>query len=208
MSTRGSTTSPGPPRMAGPPSSPLSTRIENDVAEAEAEMDKGNPDSLSVNPSRRAQVRDKPHVKPPFLDVPMGRFLTYLTLGLIALAAFYLWRFHVWAENVGGYWNLMTGQRDDLADVVQKDAAKAVQEDVASASAVNASGACPPCEVSNPTVESLVLQLADKLGIKPVELNAAIRPLIDPSAPQVIAEPTADPNEPGLLGVLGEALLD
>jgi hypothetical protein len=62
--------------------------------------------------------------------------------------------------------------------------------------------------VPEASVESLVLQLADKLGVKPVELNAVIRPLLDPSAPQITAEPEADPNEPGILDVFGEALLD
>ncbi|KLT39848.1 hypothetical protein CC85DRAFT_250460 [Cutaneotrichosporon oleaginosum] len=173
-----------------------------------------------MNSAKRNQVRDTPYVKPPFIDVPMGRFLTYLSLGLLALASFYVWRITVWASEVGGYWNLMTGRRDTLVDVVQQEAAKAsAREDkfssVTSASAAGASSgraargaACPPCEVPDPSVESLVLQLADKLGVKPVELNAVIRPLLDPSAPQITAEPKADPNEPGILDVFGEALLD
>jgi len=37
--------------------------------------------------------------------------MTYLTFGLLALVAFYMWRFTVWAHDAGGYWNLVTGQR-------------------------------------------------------------------------------------------------
>jgi hypothetical protein len=33
-----------------------------------------------------------------------------MVLGLVALAAFYTWRFTVWAGQAGGYWNLMTGR--------------------------------------------------------------------------------------------------
>jgi len=36
--------------------------------------------------------------------------MTYMVLGLVALAAFYTWRFTVWAGQAGGYWNLMTGR--------------------------------------------------------------------------------------------------
>lgn len=32
--------------------------------------------------------------------------------GLVLLAAFYTWRFTVWAADVGGYWNLVTGHRN------------------------------------------------------------------------------------------------
>ena len=36
--------------------------------------------------------------------------MTYLVLSLVALAAFYMWRFTVWAADAGGYWNLVTGR--------------------------------------------------------------------------------------------------
>ena len=35
--------------------------------------------------------------------------------GLVLLAAFYTWRFTVWAAEVGGYWNLVTGHRNPPA---------------------------------------------------------------------------------------------
>lgn len=76
-------------------------------------------------------------------------------------------------------------------------------------------------------VQSQILQLANSLGIKPAELSAALRPLIDPSVPNAAEqaqkelemlklqqqggggaqEADAKPHV-GVLGVLGEALLD
>ena len=38
--------------------------------------------------------------------------LTYMVGGLLLLALFYLWRFTVWAADVGGYYNLITGHRN------------------------------------------------------------------------------------------------
>ncbi|GMK59571.1 hypothetical protein CspeluHIS016_0801770 [Cutaneotrichosporon spelunceum] len=186
----------------------MGSQVEDQVAAAQRKADKGNPDSLSIDPSRREQVRDKPHFKPPLADVSMGRFLTYLTLGLVALVVFYVWSSTVGVKDAGGYWNLVTSRHDTNAEVVQNAATKAHEQDTSSTSAAAAkdAGTCPPCDVPDATVESLVLQLADKLGVKPSEINAVIRPLIDPSAPKVSTEPTA--NEPGLLGVLGEVLLD
>jgi hypothetical protein len=76
-------------------------------------------------------MRKKPVVKPPFADVPMGRLyvtsspftpfnsdnrplysMLYMTLGLLAISAFYVWRLTVFAASVGGYWNAMTGARN------------------------------------------------------------------------------------------------
>lgn len=45
------------------------------------------------------------------MDPLLTSSLTYLTLSLGLLAAFYMWRFTVWAANAGGYWNLVTGKR-------------------------------------------------------------------------------------------------
>jgi hypothetical protein len=66
--------------------------------------------------------------------------------------------------------------------------------------------------------------LANSLGIKPAELNAAIRPLIDPSVPNPAEQAQkelellklqqqsggehADEPHTGVLGIIGEALLD
>jgi hypothetical protein len=75
-------------------------------------------------------------------------------------------------------------------------------------------------------VQSQILQLANSLGIKPAELSAAIRPLIDPSIPNPAeqaqkelemlklqqqgggSQEPADDGSGGVLGVLGEAFLD
>jgi hypothetical protein len=73
---------------------------------------------------KRANTKKTPVVKPPLADVSMNRLyvllfgqlqiltnsMTYMVLGLVALAAFYTWRFTVWAGQAGGYWNLMTGR--------------------------------------------------------------------------------------------------
>lgn len=36
--------------------------------------------------------------------------MTYMVLGLVTLALFYVWRFTVWAAQAGGYWNLLSGR--------------------------------------------------------------------------------------------------
>ena len=36
-----------------------------------------------------------------------------MVIGLLAVAAIYLYRFTVWAAAAGGYWNLITGYRPD-----------------------------------------------------------------------------------------------
>ena len=41
----------------------------------------------------------------------LTRSMTYMCGGLVLLAAFYTWRFTVWAADVGGYYNLITGHR-------------------------------------------------------------------------------------------------
>lgn len=73
-------------------------------------------------------------------------------------------------------------------------------------------------------MQSQILQLANSLGIKPAELNAALRPLIDPSVPNPAEQAQkelemlklqqqsggAEAQDSGgsVLGVIGEALLD
>jgi hypothetical protein len=87
-------------------------------------------------------------------------------------------------------------------------------------------GSTPGGKSSGGDVQSQILQLANSLGIKPAELNAALRPLIDPSVPNPaeqaqkelemlkMQQATAGAHEAeentgaGVLGVLGEALLD
>lgn len=58
-----------------------------------------NPASLSADPTKKVK-RDKPAVKPPLADVSMNKFLTYLVLSLLAIAAFYLWRVR-WKDKSG-----------------------------------------------------------------------------------------------------------
>lgn len=71
-------------------------------------------------------------------------------------------------------------------------------------------------------VQSQVQRLAESLGISPADLSEAIRPYLDPRAPKpaagqdqgaaaaAAAAAAAEKQEPtpGLLGVIGEALLD
>jgi hypothetical protein len=81
MSTFGNSTAAGPPVGAAPPAShPAGGRASEAArtdteraAEAQRKAAEGNPDSLSMNPAKRDQVRNEPYVKPPFIDVPMGR---------------------------------------------------------------------------------------------------------------------------------------
>jgi hypothetical protein len=55
--------------------------------------------------------------------------LTYMVLGLVALAAFYTWRFTVWAGQAGGYWNLLSGRtippKSSVADTASMASAAA-----------------------------------------------------------------------------------
>ena len=68
--------------------------------------------------------------------------LSYLVLSLLAIGAFYAWRFTVWAADAGGYWNLMTGRRPPLHNVNDPAAiASAAASAAQSGSAAGASSA-------------------------------------------------------------------
>ncbi|KAK8864300.1 hypothetical protein IAR55_001546 [Kwoniella newhampshirensis] len=209
------------------------TKLEK--TEAEVDDDK-NPASLSANPNKKV-ARNKPYVKPPFVDMSMNKFLTYLVASLFLILAFYVWRFTVWAAQVGGYWALITGNHKTPASIAASSAAAvaATAASVASSSASSASvastkGADPasikpkPATTPEESIESQIYHLANSLGIKPAELSGAIRPLIDPSIPDPAAAAkqeaealkkemeahAAEKTETGgsVLGILGEALLD
>ncbi|WVN88221.1 uncharacterized protein L203_103422 [Cryptococcus depauperatus CBS 7841] len=188
-----------------------------------------NPPSLSADPTKKVP-RNKPYVKPPFIDMSMNRFLTYLVLSLMALLAFYIWRFTVWAHDAGGYWALMTGYRQPPGAIAAREAASAAS--VSSAAQVTSASTKPqdikpkPAQPGNSDqdIQSQIINLASALGIKPAELSSAIRPLVDPSVPDPVekvkreaeilkAEMEAkkhemDGQEGSVLNVLGEALLD
>ncbi|EIW70766.1 hypothetical protein M231_02579 [Tremella mesenterica] len=193
-------------------------RQRSKVVNGDEDVKVSNPASLSGNPGKKVP-RNKPHVKPPFIDMSMNKFLTYLALTLLTLASFYVWRLTVWAADVGGYWNLMTGRRTvdtgiDTDSIVQA-AASATQSSAGKGVVGGKSG--------GEDVQSQIFKLASALGIKPAELSAAIRPLVDPSVPNPIEAvkreadllrqqmeqqaQTATPG-PGVLDMLGEALLD
>lgn len=57
----------------------------------------------------------------------------YLFLGLLALAGFYLWRFTIWANDAGGYYNLLTGNRPSVEHAVRNAAGDAIKTAAASA---------------------------------------------------------------------------
>ncbi|WVQ72599.1 hypothetical protein IAR50_002157 [Cryptococcus sp. DSM 104548] len=156
-----------------------------------------NPSSLSANPNKKV-ARNKPNVKPPFIDLSMNKFLTYLVISLLVVLGFYVWRFTVWAHNAGGYWALMTGHHVSPAAQAAREAASAASasSSVAAASASSVDKASsktgasaikpkPSQASSNPEedIQSQILHLASALGIKPAELSSAIRPLVDPSVP-------------------------
>ena len=154
--------------------------------------------------------------------------LTYLVLGLTFLAAFYTWRFTVWAADVGGYWNLVTGHRNPPATGPGQAAMHAA---ASAASAASSKPSSTPISNSNSNtgsdadVQSQIYHLAVALGVKPADLSDAIRPLIDPSVPnpaeaaraeadvlkaKVAAQENGGNNVEGgsLLAAMGEALLD
>lgn len=181
--------------------------------------------------------------------------LTYLVLALLALSLYYVWRFHRFANEVGGYWNAVTGARasDIAGHAAQKAASSAAS--VTSSYKVDRSSATggtkpgstkknanantndqrradEPKPGSKEDIDAQVLRLAQTLGVKPAELSNAIRHLIDPTAPQpgaVTADQQAQhaqqvkaaaesasaeaaaasaSDEPGILELMGEALLD
>ncbi|KAK4689057.1 hypothetical protein P7C73_g1034, partial [Tremellales sp. Uapishka_1] len=201
------------------------TRQRTTKVEPEDKEKTYNPASLSANPNKKVD-RNKPVVKPPFADVTMNKFLTYLVLSLLSVAAFYTWRMTVWARDAGGYWNLATGTRPAPGAQV----ADAISAASAAASSVSSKGSSPSGKSAaggKADIQSQIFTLATALGIKPAELSAAIRPLIDPSVPnpvevaqretdllkQQIEQQAAESQSEeqvggGLLGVLGEALLD
>ena len=77
-------------------------------------------------------------------------------------------------------------------------------------------------------IESQIIQLANSLGVKPADLSSAIRPLIDPTAPNPVeaakleaqkeilsaggaasgAEANKETPSAGFLAAMGEVLLD
>ncbi|WWD17403.1 hypothetical protein CI109_101844 [Kwoniella shandongensis] len=174
----------------------------NKLEKTEADLidDDKNPASLSANPNKRV-ARNKPYVKPPFVDMSMNKFLTYLVASLFLILAFYMWRFTVWAAQVGGYWALITGNHKTPASMAASSAAAlaataASAASVSSVSSSSAAGATGSTKAADPksikpkpattpedTIESQIYHLANSLGIKPAELSGAIRPLIDPSIP-------------------------
>lgn len=184
------------------------------------------------------------------------RSLTYMVGGLVLLAAFYTWRFTVWAAEVGGYWNLVTGHRNPPSTGPGEAALKAAGK---AATAYQSVSLIPPLihfrpfltkqsKTSKSTyasgtakagkgvsggdtdIESQIFKLASALGVKPADLNNAIRPLVDPTAPNpaeaakieaeilkaklagggaAIPEQGEKQEEGvGLLSALGEAFLD
>lgn len=103
--------------------------------------------SLSASSDKKVP-RNKPDVKPPLSGVSMNKLyvpfsllilqykstrlmtsLTYMVLGLALLAAFYTWRFTVWAAQAGGYWNLLSGRtvppKSSIADTASMASAAA-----------------------------------------------------------------------------------
>ncbi|WVQ99306.1 hypothetical protein IAU59_006438 [Kwoniella sp. CBS 9459] len=195
-----------------------------------------NPASLSADPSKKVK-RNQPQVKPPFIDMSMNKFLTYLVLSLFLVLAFYIWRFVSWAHQVGGYWALITGNHKTAVSNAAESAASAAASVASAASTASVSSSVNPKSIqAKPTagaggeesIESQIYHLANSLGIKPAELSAAIRPLVDPSVPnpaekakheadllkaQVEAkaaehESKAKATEGSVLDMLGEALLD
>ncbi|WVR07143.1 hypothetical protein IAU60_004184 [Kwoniella sp. DSM 27419] len=190
-----------------------------------------NPASLSADSSKKVK-RNKPNVKPPFIDMSMNKFLTYLVLTLFLVLSFYIYRFVSWAHQVGGYWALITGNHK----TPMMDAAASASSAVSAAASASASATtsvdprhiqAKPSGAPEESIESQIYHLAAALGIKPAELSAAIRPLVDPSVPnpaeqakheaellraQVEAKKSEEQAQTGsegsMLGMLGEALLD
>ncbi|WWC94074.1 hypothetical protein V866_000912 [Kwoniella sp. B9012] len=213
---------------------PEASGVRQRANKLEKEDETKNPASLSSNPAKKVP-RNKPNVKPPFIDMSMNRFLTYLVLSLFVVLAFYIWRFVAWAHQVGGYWAVITGNHKTPVSDAAASAASAASS-LSSASSKATTSVDPKSVAPKPTqagqgeddIQSQIYHLANSLGIKPAELSAAIRPLVDPSVPdpaekakqeiellraQVEAKATehqaeAQQHEGGVLDMLGEALLD
>ncbi|EAL23534.1 hypothetical protein CNBA1810 [Cryptococcus deneoformans B-3501A] len=193
-----------------------------------------NENQNPANPNKKVP-RNKPHVKPPFVDMSMNKFLTYLVLSLFLLFAFYMWRFTVWAHQAGGYWALITGHHMSPAEVAAKQAASSASasSSVASSTASATTSGHPQKIKAKPTqdagdgddnIQSQIFNLASALGITPAELSSAIRPLVDPSVPnpaekakqdaqllqaKMASQQHENENQEGsVLDMLGEALLD
>ncbi|KIR33760.1 hypothetical protein I352_03837 [Cryptococcus deuterogattii MMRL2647] len=210
----------------------ISTRQRTNKAETPTH-EQQNPASLSANPSKKVP-RNKPHVKPPFVDMSMNKFLTYLVLSLFLLFAFYMWRFTVWAHQVGGYWALMTGHHISPAEAAAKEAASSASASSSVAGSTATVSGHPQNIKAKPStqdtahgddnIQSQIFNLASALGITPAELSSAIRPLVDPSVPNPIekakqetrllqakmaSQQHENENQEGsVLDMLGEALLD
>lgn len=151
------------------------------TAKTSADADVVNPASLSASREKKVP-RNKPHVEPPFYNMSMNRFLTYMVLGLGVVAAFYMYRFTVWAADAGGYWNLVTGARPNRA-MEQAESAMEKAAEVAGQAAQSGKGAVKGAAGKRTDVQGQIYALATALGVKPADLSSAIRPLIDPTVP-------------------------
>lgn len=92
--------------------------------------------------------------------------MTYMVLGLVALAAFYTWRFTVWAGQAGGYWNLLSGRTVPPKTGVADTAAYA-------ASAASSAKGAASAVVSFPLTPLLYIRLT----LRPVTLDPPSSPV-------------------------------
>lgn len=79
-----------------------------------------------------------------------------MVLGLLAIGAYYVWRLTVFAADVGGYWNIVTGKRPSPAHDLAESAAKAASSAASGASSIL------------PTVRLTLLSLLSSLDLPPI----------------------------------------
>lgn len=143
--------------------------------------------------------------------------LTYLVLGVLAVASLYIWRVTVWARDAGGYWALITGSGVAAKSAVSAAAsassiaAAAITTATSSGSvSLNRSTSIPiltfaPQKAARTAaagknaaahstsgapadVQAQIFSLATALGVPLASLSDAIRPLIDPTVPNPVEE--------------------
>lgn len=101
-----------------------------------------------------------------------------MVLGLVLLAAFYTWRFTVWAAQAGGYWNLLSGRTIPAKSSVQDTASMASAALQSSQSVCSLTSPLLSSQYSFPSMQSDESQgrdETDELGNKGTSRKSRIR---------------------------------
>lgn len=155
------------------------------------------PSSANLPPSRDKRALKK--VDAPLSNTKLHRLIYLLAILTSLLGAFYAYRIVQWKTEVGGWWNLATGQRHPGAQVVGGNTWTG--NPVSSPNR----GDTKKYEGGDSEVEDRINALADALGMPPrdlaVAIASAVKEYVPPASLSSVAErETGKPAVDALLG--------